>query len=313
MIEKRMEGVNLREEMNKWIDNYYKDNQLNKKKDEVEEEEEEKPIVLSELVKRTEKTGDLKRKVGDEIQGDLPLLTLSKEQKENCEIEEETAAVKRRKAFGGMMRNAFETVIEWIAVADFITDMLVLFQISQTEHHAWTTITLFSMLAPFFACQTPFLMFLKEQVYRDKDDRFKLKFLSEVMVSPFMLVYMFLMDIVFLVNQAILVPIIQVLRLLTCNLINLSCLTQTIDNSYEILFEMQKLEVAGFRRMRTISQLTFETFIQFILQMRMLSYFSNKKDKASHELGVSVSAIIFSLFLAVIHGIFEAAFLFMEA
>lgn len=96
------------------------------------------------------------------MQGPLPVEKLNKKQMENCNVKEESSALRRRKACGQAMRNAFETVIEWIAVADFITDMLVLVQISQTEHHAWTTITLFSMVAPFFACQTPFLMFLKE-------------------------------------------------------------------------------------------------------------------------------------------------------
>lgn len=56
------------------------------------------------------------------------------------------------------------------------------------------------MLAPFYACQTPFLMFLKEMVYRDPDNKFRLKFFGAVMVSPFMLVYMLLMDLVFLIN-----------------------------------------------------------------------------------------------------------------
>lgn len=119
---------------------------------------------------------------------------------QNCRIDDESALVKRRKACGAFMRHAFETVIEWIAVADFYTDIVVLWQLGQTEHHAWTTITLFSMIAPFFACQTPFLMFLKEQVYRDKDDRCKLRLLGYIMVSPAMLVYLFLMDIIFLLN-----------------------------------------------------------------------------------------------------------------
>lgn len=102
------------------------------------------------------------------MQGDLPMEALTKEQIEKFELQKNSASEKRKQACGNFMRNAFETVIEWIAVADFYTDMLVLLQLCRTEHHAWTTITVFSMLAPFFACQTPFVMFLKEQVYRDQ-------------------------------------------------------------------------------------------------------------------------------------------------
>lgn len=137
-----------------------------------------------------------------------------------------------------------------------------------------------------------------------------MKFLGQIMVSPFMLLYLFMMDLVFLLNQAILVPIIFVIRIITFNSINLSCLTNTLDRSYEIMFEMQKLDVAGFRRMRTISQLTFETFIQTILQCRMLYVFRNKPNS---ELEVSVQAIVVSLFLALFHGLLEAIFLAMEA
>lgn len=139
-----------------------------------------------------------------------------------------------------------------------------------------------------------------------------MKFLGFTMVGPFMLVYLLIMDLVFLLNQAILYPIIIVLRLLTCGLLNFTCLTNMIDNSYEVMFEMQKLEVAGFRRMRTISQLTFETFIQFVLQMRMLQFFREQRD-ADNVVEVSVDAILLSLLLALAHGVLEAAFLYLEA
>ena len=96
-------------------------------------------------------------------------------------------------------------------------------------------------------------MFLKEKVYRDLNNRFKLSFMGFVMVSPIMLLYMFVLDIIFVINQALLFPIICILKFITCGILDLSCLNRALDKSYEFMFEMQKLEVAGFRRMRTIS------------------------------------------------------------
>ena len=93
------------------------------------------------------------------------------------------------------------------------------------------------------------------------------------MVSPFMLVYLLIMDLVFLLNSAFLAPAVSILECLLCKKVRLSCLSDAIDASYETLFEMQKLDVAGFRRMRTISQLTFESMIQLTLQIYMLMYF----------------------------------------
>lgn len=73
------------------------------------------------------------------------------------------------------------------------------------------------------------------------------------MVAPIMLAYMFILDVIFVINQAILFPIIIVLKILTLGFIDLSCLSRALEKTYEFLFEMHKLEVAGFRRMRTIS------------------------------------------------------------
>lgn len=106
----------------------------------------------------------------------------------------------RRKMLGSLLRTSLETLLEWIAAADLYTDILVFLQLLDTDFHAWTTITIFSLLAPFFACQTPFLMFLKEQVYRDKKNRLKLRTMGHIMVSPLMLAYMFILDVIFVVN-----------------------------------------------------------------------------------------------------------------
>lgn len=73
------------------------------------------------------------------------------------------------------------------------------------------------------------------------------------MVSPLMLAYMFILDVIFVVNQAFLFPLICILKFMTFGVLDLSCLNRALDKSYEFLFEMKKLEVAGFRRMRTIS------------------------------------------------------------
>lgn len=135
-----------------------------------------------------------------------------------------------------------------------------------------------------------------------------------VMINPLMLIYLFCLDVIFIINQAFFYPLIQLMKLLTCGLVDLSCLNRALDKSYEYLFEMKKLEVAGFRRMRTISQLTFESLIQISLQSRMLLYFNNQKDAGSiDEFGISVTAIIASITIAIVHALIECIFLYMES
>ena len=50
------------------------------------------------------------------------------------------------------MRYLLEIILEWIAAADIYTDFIVLLQLFKTDNRAWVTITIFSILAPFFAC-----------------------------------------------------------------------------------------------------------------------------------------------------------------
>lgn len=98
------------------------------------------------------------------------------------------------------MRNLIETLLEWIAAADLYTDIIVYLQLYNTEHRAWATITIFSMLAPLFACQAPFLTFMREQINRDQQRRLKLRLLGFIMVTPLMLVYLTIMDLLYLFN-----------------------------------------------------------------------------------------------------------------
>ena len=64
---------------------------------------------------------------------------------------------------------------------------------------------------------------------------------------------MLLMDNMFVFNSTILSPISL--------LFGLSYLDDFIDGTYEVLFQMKRHEVSGFRRMRTITQLIFESVI----------------------------------------------------
>jgi hypothetical protein len=89
---------------------------------------------------------------------------------------------------------------------------------------------------------------------------------------------------------------------------NLNFLETLEDKIFEACFEMQKSEVAGFRRLRTISQMLFETIPQICLQLRMYYYFS-----VEPEMGVSLDALFISIACAVVHGSLEVLVLYIES
>ena len=64
--------------------------------------------------------------------------------------------------------------------------------------------------------------------------------------------------------------------------------------------------------MRTMTQMVFETSIQFALQIRMLVYFKDNLDQAA-EFGVNINSILISLLLAVVHILMELFSLSIEA
>lgn len=104
------------------------------------------------MTKRKQGSGNLKRNVGQELQKDPPVQKLTAQQMRVIGISENSSEIERRKRIGGALRTLLETVLEWISAADLYTDLLIFIQLLHSPHFAWTTITLFSMLAPLFAC-----------------------------------------------------------------------------------------------------------------------------------------------------------------
>lgn len=118
-----------------------------------------------------------------------------------------------------------------------------------------------------------------------------------------------MMDIIYIVVSVVITPITFVIYVLTCGKLNLTHIEEKLDVMYEILFGMSDMDIKGFRRLRTISQLSFESLPQIILQIRILLYAIDGEDK----LGVSVDAIVASLICAVLHAFFELIFVKLEA
>ena len=67
------------------------------------------------------------------------------------------------------------------------------------------------------------------------------------------------MDIIYIVVSVIITPTAMLIKVLTCGLIDMTNVEEKLDVLYEILFGMTDMDIKGFRRLRTISQLSFES------------------------------------------------------
>jgi hypothetical protein len=64
------------------------------------------------------------------------------------------------------------------------------------------------------------------------------------------------MDIVYIIISVVLVPIAVIIKIFSCGWIktNLALkLEEKLDSIYEVAFGMSKMDIKGFRRLRTIS------------------------------------------------------------
>ena len=63
------------------------------------------------------------------------------------------------------------------------------------------------------------------------------------------------MDLIYIISSVIITPI----ALLSCGVINVENVEDKIDQIYNLMFGMSDMDIKGFKRLRTISQLSFES------------------------------------------------------
>jgi len=114
------------------------------------------------------------------------------------------------------------------------------------------------MLSPFYVCYVPLVTFQKKRSQLQEDTKF-LKVLNVLSMTPLIVVYLLLMDLVYIVTSVIITPFAMLLKLISCGCIDITNVEEKLDGLYNILFGMTDMDIKGFRRLRTISQLSFES------------------------------------------------------
>ena len=71
------------------------------------------------------------------------------------------------------------------------------------------------------------------------------------MASPLAILMLILLDLIYLLNTAYLEPTFELIYLLSYGMVDLTFVPSLIENSYSLLFGMEREDVEGFRRMRT--------------------------------------------------------------
>ena len=64
----------------------------------------------------------------------------------------------------------FNILLEFIALFDMIGDIYALILVYRLGHIAWFSISVFTMISPFYVCYVPLLTFQKERAEKIEDD-----------------------------------------------------------------------------------------------------------------------------------------------
>lgn len=165
----------------------------------------------------------------------------------------------------------FTLLLELIALFDLVGDIYLVCSMYTYGHTAWFTLSIATMLWPFYVSYVPLVTFQKKRGKIQDESKF-LKFLNIVSMTPLIVGYLLFMDIFYIFVSVVVTPIAFLLKHLTCGYLNVTNIEERLDGLYKILFGMSDMDIKGFRRLRTISQLSFESFPQVLLQMRILIF-----------------------------------------
>ena len=134
--------------------------------------------------------------------------------------------------------------VEILSLADIITDVFILNQLFDKNHVWWFTFSVIFMISPYLVSYTSMGSMLKA----------KSNGLSLVVMTPLCIVYFFILDITFIIYSVI----SSMTFLITCCKVDIGDLMESMV-FYKVL-GISRMELIGYRRLRTLAQLLFETF-----------------------------------------------------
>ena len=185
--------------------------------------------------------------------------------------------------------------VESLSCADIVTDVLILNQLIKNTHLWWTTWSVLFIISPYLVSYTAMGTMQQKKSVK----------LSVIVMTPLCIIYFLTLDIVFMVYAVF----SSFIFLLTLSKVN-------IGDWMEIQFfrrflGISRMELIGYRRLRTLSQLLFESFPSIVLQLRMLYVLGNETN--DEKVDVSYQSLYFSLLFALLHTLMEGCILYLDS
>ena len=111
-------------------------------------------------------------------------------------------------------------ILEILSAADLVSDIIIMKAMVETAHIVWFSISIFTMLCPFLMGYGSFISLriedIKETLRMDykSHDNHRLKLVLQFLyMTPFVLVYLVIMDLIYLSLTCTLLPLCLLLKI----------------------------------------------------------------------------------------------------
>lgn len=122
---------------------------------------------------------------------------------------------------------------------------------------------------------------------------------SVLYLTPLCLIYFVLVDMLYLVRAVIFDTLALLVICLSCGRLRVpDCVLSPVSRLLSYTLGLTKMEIEGYRRLRTLSQLIFESFPQIFLQMHVVLAY---RGRYMRETGITLHEIAASIAFAFFH------------
>ena len=186
--------------------------------------------------------------------------------------------------------------VESLSCADLITDFIILDLLISDKEVWWSTFSVIFMISPYLVSYTAMGSMLQK-----KSDE-----LSLIVMTPLCLIYFMILDVVFMFYALF----SSFIFLFSFGNIQIGDWME--EHFFYNCLKVTRVELTGYRRLRTLAQLLFETFPSLILQLRILSSIDGNNN-SDNKLKLTPESLFLSIFFAMSHMFFEGVIIKLDS
>jgi ankyrin repeat protein len=209
-----------------------------------------------------------------------------------------------------MLINFLKWLLELVSAGDLVTDLII---VEKMSHFAvgWTTASILMISAPYLISYAATIRLMTPTLKSTlKNNHITSTVIGVIAMCPLCIILLICIDITYMFQSIVIDTLVGLFNIVSPKNIDYYSRVNLIHHFEKYIvhvLELSHMDVLGYRRMRTQSQLIFESFPQVGLQLWILT--SKSRDKV----GVDTVALVSSICLAGFHLFVSMWILWLES